>query len=79
MNLAADAGFRNRQKVFLQEQSSTVYSGDPVTFYGPIYHDLISCEAGVPPGKRKKAFEAYNTSEASIFFSLAAFCGPLAR
>ena len=49
LNLAADAGFRKRQKLFLTE-NSTVYSGEAATLCGPIYHDLITCEAGVPPG-----------------------------
>ena len=53
--LAADSGFRKRQERFLKEGSATVYSDDPVTFCGPIYHDLISCDAGVAPGK----FNAY--------------------
>ena len=51
LNLSVDAGFKKRQKEFLKENSTTVYSGEAVTLCGQIYHDLISCEAGVPPGK----------------------------
>ena len=54
LNLPQDAGFKKRQKQFLTERSTTVYSGKPVTLCGPIYHDLISCEAGVPPGNSAK-------------------------
>ena len=54
LNLAADSGFKKRMKAFLKEGSSTVYSGEAVTFCGPIYHDLISCDAVVPPGNRAK-------------------------
>ena len=53
LNLASDMGFTDRQKRFLKEGSATVYSGNPATFCGPFYHDLISCDAGVPPGKIK--------------------------
>ena len=50
LNMPQDSGFKKRRKMFLKEGSATVYSGEPVTLCGPIYHDLISCEAGVCPG-----------------------------
>ena len=44
LNLGATGGFKKRMKLFLKEGSSTVYSGEAVTMYGPVYHDLISCQ-----------------------------------
>ena len=53
LNLSVDAGFKKRQRLFLNEGSQTVYSGEAVTLCGPIYHDLISCEGcrTVQPGQ----------------------------
>ena len=42
LDLAADSGFKKRMKLFLNEGSSTVYSGEAATMCGPVYHDLIS-------------------------------------
>lgn len=44
LNTAADSGFKKRMKLFLNEGSSTVYSGEAATMCAPIYHDLISCQ-----------------------------------
>ena len=66
LNLSVDAGFKKRQKEFLKENSTTVYSGEAVTLCGQIYHDLISCEAGVPPGNqtfRKNLIDTFHFPE----------------
>ena len=31
---------------FLKEGSLVAYSGESVNFLGPIYHDMVTCEAG---------------------------------
>ena len=77
LNMSADAGFRKRQKLFLTEGSTTAYSGEAATLCGPVYHDLITCEAGVPPGiaidltlyrnKPEIAIDSYDPSPKYVF------------
>ena len=37
--------------MLLQEGSTNVYSGKPITLCGHIYTDMVSNEAGIAPGK----------------------------
>ena len=50
LNMPQNRDLRKVEKIFLKERSPTIYSGIPAPLCGPIYHDIISGEAGVPPG-----------------------------